>query len=339
MGRSRIPMRSTSARIAACLLSIPLIACSSNKPREMSDEDKIEYYYGNALNYYELGELDRAEDQIWRGFEIDSREKRLNLLYGWVLQRRGKPEDVRRAEQVFRRLLDHKDYRVTLGLAVALERKGVLYDKAARDVASGKLRVEGGDPQARARELAELAVDAWNEAVTFFEKTLAASEDERDALSGLTRVQALLGNAERSLAANDRLIELIEAKKQFLQRQLDREDIRAPDEERFRAALREEVALEVGARLHAATLLRRTGDNEKAAEHLGAVIELQPDLAEAHSRLAQVLFDLGRHERAIYEIDRYLRLSTDTSFDDPSIRQAYDLRSRAEAALASASGV
>ena len=63
------------------------------------------------------------------------------------------------------------------------------------------------------------------------------------------------------------------------------------------------------------------------------MIELDPQRAEAYSRRAQVLFDLGNYALARDSIDQYLKLSTHLSWDDPAIRRAYDLQARCRAAL------
>ena len=47
----------------------------------------------------------------------------LQLVLAWATLRRGSTQDVLRAEAIFKKLAKKKDYRATLGLAQALERK------------------------------------------------------------------------------------------------------------------------------------------------------------------------------------------------------------------------
>jgi tetratricopeptide (TPR) repeat protein len=145
---------------ALCALVLPLAACSSSGLDATERKQMVEMHTDLALGYYQLGDLDRAEQQVLKGLEIDADDEDLKLLLGWTLQRRGRTEDVLRAEQIFRRLPDD-DYRVVLGLAEALEQKGKAFDEAARSIRAGEQDTDAPDPAARADELAASGRESW----------------------------------------------------------------------------------------------------------------------------------------------------------------------------------
>ena len=60
--------------------------------------------------------------------------------------------------------------------------------------------------------------------------------------------------------------------------------------------------------------------------------ELTPDLAEVHSRRAQLLFAEGEYADALAALERFLAL-TEREFDDPVVRRAIDLKLECEEAL------
>ena len=143
----------------------------------------------------------------------------------------------------------------------------------------------------------------------------------------------MLGREAESVAVSRELLGLVTATADHYRDQLLSADLSERDERNFREALDKEIDFERKVRLHNATVLRRLARNPEAAHELERVLEISPEFAEAHSRLAQVLFDLGEFDRARYAIERYITLST-SPVDHPDIQKALDLRSRCESALA-----
>jgi Tfp pilus assembly protein PilF len=317
-------------------LLIPLLllasACKSDGPRELTKKEKVDYYRGSALSYWDLEDLDRCQDQIAKGLAVDPKDKGLNLLLGYVLQRRGRTEDILRAERVFRDNLYHEDPRINMGLALSLERKGVLLDEAARAIRSGERVTEASDPEKRAGELSREAREAWTEALKHFDITLEKKVEDYDALNGKTRMLALLGREAESVEVARVLLTLVVATADHYRDQLLSAELSERDERNFRDALVRELDFERKVRLHNATVLRRLGRNSEAAVDLERVLQISPNMAEAHSRLSQVLYDMGDYDRARYAIERYITLST-SPVDHPDIQKALDLRNRCETAL------
>ena len=322
------------ARAALAGLLSLAFACGSDEPKgEMTDEQKLGYYLENALRFWDMKDLDRTEDQALRGLEVDPDSELLLLLVGWVRLRRGSAEDVLSAIGIFEDLERADDYRVNLGLGEAMERKGVFYDEASRDIASGRRFTDARDPQERSMELADISFDSWQASTDSYERALELKPENRDALNGLLRVTSLMGRDHESIGWAKQLLALLETNVTFWRKQLARPEITARDERRFRNLLKADTELEVGTRRHTASVFRLIGLNEEAIAFLDRVIELDPELAEAYSRRAQILFELGNYEKASNSIDRFLAISK-FAFEHPSITEALELQSDCVLAMA-----
>ena len=121
-------MHRTARSLALLLLG--LCACSSSGA-EPDPAQQLAMHSEFALRYFDQGDLNRAEQQVDKGLEIEADNRQLLLMKAWIRQRRGGTQDIFVSERIFRDLVDGKDYRSELGLAEALERKGVLYREAS----------------------------------------------------------------------------------------------------------------------------------------------------------------------------------------------------------------
>ncbi len=313
------------------LLALLLSACVSDGPQEADPEQELSMHREFALRYYDQGDLARAEQQVDKGLEIEAQDPQLLLMKGWIRQRRGTAQDIFVAERIFRDLEPGDDYRAELGLAEALERKGLLFSEASEGVASGERATESPDPAARAEELQAQARECWAESELLYERVLGRKPGEFQALNGLQRVLALQGRYEESLAWSRTLLEQSELEMEFWRVQLRRPDLTAEEEGRLRALLEGSTRLQVETRLSAATLLVAVGRQQQALEQLDRTLALAPERAEILSRRAQLLQALGRYREAAASIQEFLRMS-ELPFEHPDVRRAYTLLSECESA-------
>jgi tetratricopeptide (TPR) repeat protein len=327
------PFRAPRPALAAALLAlVPACFSSGSKP---DPEKQLSMHREFALRYYDANDLARAEQQADKGLELEPEDVQLRLMKGWIRQRRGATRDIFVAERIFRDLVDTMDYRATLGLAEALERKGVLYSEAADAVAAGKRPTDAPSPSARADELAREAHGAWRQSATWYEKTLEAKPGEFQAINGLQRVHALLGDYDESLRWSNQLLEQSLAEIAFWKTKLAQPELSAREEARLRTLLASSTRLQLETHLHASALLVRIGRLEEALAHLESVIAIDPSHSDAYSRRGQVLKGLGRYQEAMASLQQYLRLSTH-EFAHPDIQRAYQLMSECELAQAPA---
>jgi len=326
------PARLRAAGLAAALLLAVLPSCRSNDKGEPDPDKTLAMHREFALRYFEDDELERSEQQVDKGLAIDPDDGSLRLMKGWIRQRRGGARDLFVAEKIFRELAPEGDYRALLGLAEALERQGVLYDESGRAVESGERSTPAPDPVARGRELRAEAATRWKESVAWYEKTLSKKPGEAQAVNGLQRVHALLGEYEESLVWAGVLLEQSGGETAFWRAQLQRPELTAREEERLRALLAASTRLQVETLLQASSLLHRLGRAEEALAHVERVVALAPEEPDAYSRRAQLERDLGRNEQALASIQEFLKLSK-LDYDHPDIARAYDLLTQCEREL------
>lgn len=327
-------------RLCLCLCLIPLAtilhSCAAEGELDSEQTAKlVDAYTEQAEQYLQMGELDRAQGQTEKGLALDPENFKLKLIRGLTLQKRGKTDDILRAESIFREILDSGDYRVSLGLALALERKGVAFSEASIDIRSGKRVSEAPDPKKRADELAEEAQRAWTEAVERYQEALAGHSGDTDAMNGLVRTTALLGHDTESLAWADQLLEACQTDLAFWQQRLARSNISVQEESYFRHLIQQITEIEVAAHTTASSLLHKLDRDQEALVHIDAALAVYPEQAELYSRRAELEKALRRYDEAIKDIDTYLRMSAQP-FDHSDIKRAWRLRAECEEKLRTA---
>jgi len=321
-------------RLLAVALACCAAACSSSKngKLDLSRKEQLGLYLENAAYYIELGDLDRAQFQAEKGLELDPENERFQLIRVRTNLMRGDAQSIETALVELERKPDLKDWRWQMTLGEVLERKGVLYDEAARGVRDGQRATKAADPLARASELQAEAQAFWRRARVHFERALPQRTGEPEILNGLVRTSALLNDFETSLTWSEELLKSI-AEAQYLSRsQLEAPDITADREKKLRGAQRKNREFELQVRLHRATLLRNVGRGADAVREIDAVIELDPRLAQPHSLRGQLFFELGEFVKARASLARFLQ-ETDLPFDDPQVRRAFDLQDECDRRL------
>jgi len=324
--------RSSFLRIAFLCLAA---SCSSEQELTAEQRQKlVDRYTETAQAYLRMGELDRAEGQTLKALELEPDNDKCKLIRGWTLQKRGKTEDILTAERIFREIED-SDYRAVLGLAECLERKGVAFEEASRDILSGK-RVsqtpDPGGPEARSKQVLLERDRAWKESIQHYEAVLEDHADDVDALNGAMRVCALLGKLERSVVYAEKLIEVIGPTRTFWQQKIFGADSTVESERLYRERVDHLQNLEVATRIHASTVLHQLQRDEAALAHLDAAVALDPRRPELYGRRAELQKRLGNPGKAIADIDEFLHRSTQT-YDHPDVKRAWRLRKECEDAL------
>jgi tetratricopeptide (TPR) repeat protein len=318
------------------LLALPLFAsCFSNdgKPKELSDEKKVGLYYERAMRYYGMRELDRCQDQVQKGLELEPDNERLLLMLGRCHQTRGTLQDVLMAEQIFRDHPAKKDYRVVLCLAGSLERKGTFFDEAANAVASGDRFTEALDPQVRSEELKENALDAWEEAYSTYAEALVLYTGSFETLNGLMRTAVYLGRFEESLEWSTQFLESLAGSNDLFNKKLREQELRGESSVDVEKTLLDNMDLETEIRLHRSELMYRDGKSREALIELNEILAKDETVAEVYARRGQILHILGEYQRSSDSLERFMSLSEDP-FEHPNVRQAFTLIEKNKAALA-----
>lgn len=328
-----MPLLKLCLHLTAPLL-LALASCSTTGPSPEERERQIEVHTETCAGYLGMGEFERAEDQALRGLGLDPKNSTLRLYLGRALLNQDKTAKILRAEQVLSTLPRDEDFRVSLSLAEAQERKGIALQEAADGVLSGERYTEAADPVARAEELSRDSLEAWTEAERNYHLAYELALTDTEVLNGLMRITALQGRYEDSLAWGEAIVNITASDRLFWKKKLERPDISPREEKRMWANIHQLEALEVAVHLSAAaTLNNKLGRPEEAIDHLDAIIAFDPSIPETYSQKAQLLVKLERYEDAIAAIDQYMRLAQ-LDFDHPDIQRAWRIRSDCETALA-----
>lgn len=323
-------------RPARLLVGLALLTLAGGCATKMSSDERerrLEIYRETCGTYLAMGEWERAEDQALRGLQLDDEDDQLRLYLGRALLNQGTPDAIRKAEFTLEQLDADGDFRVPMTLAAVKERKGLAYTEAAAAVRSGERATPAADPEARARELERTGRAALERSLDLFEEALDLQPNDTEVLNGLVRVTALLGRYEDSLAWGQAIVSMTTSDRLWWREQLERPNLTTQEEERMWDNIRRLRETEKSVHLHSASLLVTKLDRPSdAVKHLDAIIAVDPDVPEVHSRRAQILVNLARYEEAMASIDEYLRLSG-LPFDHPDVQRAYRIRRDCEAKL------
>lgn len=315
------------------VLPIALLAlaasCASDGPTTEQKEKALEQMVETAQQYFNMGELDRANAQCIKGLQLDPDNEKLKLIQAWTLQKRGTTEDIARAETMFRELQSGGDFRAVLGLAEAVERRGLVFYEAAERMKSGKHVTEAADPAERVKQYEDEATKRWNESAELYDKALSMQRQNVDVMSGLVRVHTLLGHTETAYDWAQKLIEMAQVDMQYWETQLQRANLSTNDERDFRDMAKAKTKTLTMGRLAAADLAMTLHKDEEALKHLDAAIELDPKRPESYARRAQVRHDLGRFAAAVTDLEQFIAIS-DKDPNHPDIQRAFRFRRECE---------
>jgi len=319
------------------LLFLLLCASLSCQSSDMSDEERerfLDIHIETAGAYLSMGDHGRAIDQALRGLEVDPENFKLRLYLARALQKTGRTGDILRAERVFRDMPRDLDYRVALGLAETIERRGVAQAEAAEGVRAGKRYTDSPDPAARADELQADSETAWRESIDLYKEAMALVPEDTEILNGLVRVNTLLGDHEAALSWGNRVIEVTVNDRAFWTEALKRPGMSPREEAACRRSIEQLDRLESSVHLNSYTILSTSNSLGAALTHLERASTLDPTNSTLYSRRAELLMNLGRHAEALIAIEGYLSRTLET-FESEDVRRAFQLRAACQAAISS----
>lgn len=154
---------------------------------------------------------------------------------------------------------------------------------------------------------ARLAREEYAWARRSFDEALLLDPEHEDALAGLGETLLKFGRQDEAREVMQRLLDLgyqddVELMLQVA-RALFREDL--PEEaRRFAEVVLEQAPGSVEAVSLMGYVLHRLGDEEAAVATLRRAVQLDGDYAEGRIYLANVLYDMGDHDAALYHLDR-----------------------------------
>jgi tetratricopeptide (TPR) repeat protein len=313
--------------IAAVCLCVA--ACTSSGLTAEQKTKLVDGFTETASQYFAMGEFDRANAQCIKGLELDPENTHIKLIQAWALQKRGTTQDIAAAERLFRELQKTGDFRAVLGLAEAMERRGLAFAESADQLKSGKRVTEAADPEQRIADYEAESRKAWTESRELYLKALEQQHLSTDVLNGLVRIEMLLGKPKDALDWADKLIATTQETLDYWNGQLQRAGLSTSDEKHFRGDARALTKVVTATHMTAADLAVTLNRDEVALAHLDAALALDPDRPEIYSRRAQIRKDLGEPAQALHDIEKFIALST-LDPNHPDIQRAWRLRKECE---------
>ncbi len=153
---------------------------------------------------------------------------------------------------------------------------------------------------------ARLAREEYAWARQSFEKSLVLDPDHEDALAGFGETLLKFGQHEQAVATFRRILELGYADDIDLVlqvgRALFREELMDEARDFFEIAVREASELAEGAAC-LGYVRHRQGDDQGAIQSLQRALQLDDEHAEARIYLANILYDRGEYESALYHLE------------------------------------
>jgi len=322
---------STSTPLLALLLAG---ACSSST----GELDRVEDFRQRATQYYEAGDLLRAEQQARRGLQLDPDHSMLNLILGRTLLRHRDLQSVVKAFPYLQKAYDQEeDYRTGLSLGEGhLRYAEFLIGEAANlEERAGQL---GGSEEKDAEEMRTRAAHAREKADQRLKRALSLLEESRDAAPSFTFTLQLLASCyahlnrwKDSLATLEKLEGILVESRRFKNQQLALRDLPLWQEDRLREELKRDLKMEEDSRGLAATIHMETKDWEAAEEELGAILKLDPDLDQEYYNRGYCRYQLGKLAPAAEDMLDFLR-KTHLGYDTEEVAKALDIVSEYRAA-------
>ncbi len=330
----RTPHLAHTGRVLLIGIGLSLFAgCyATSGSDQMTKEQRLGYYLENSLRYYDLRDLPRAIDQATRGLELEPRNERLLLIKARCHLQLDTRDDILTAVSILKKHPNQKDYRVRMTLAEGLERKGLLYDLAADEIASGERYTDEADPLVAAEAMRVTARKNWTEAIGHYRASTQLFTGGIESLNGLMRVQTFLGQDADALETAKKLVVAIDESSQVLRVRLRELESSENDSWPIQRQIYGNDKLLASVHLHMSELYHAKGEHLEALGELDEVLRLDPDWPAIYSRRGALFLALGDPARARDAIVHFMAQS-ELPYEHPDIQRAQTLLSECDSQL------
>jgi len=293
------------------------VACSGARKRERTEFD---IHLANAQRYYDAARYAQAEQQVRKALDLRPRDRKARLILAWSMLQQDAPDKLPESLEMFEKLVRQypKERRAHLGLGSTRYKLALLRESRIETLAEEEPE---GSPEI---ELAVRQRDAYLDlAEKDFELVLRRWVDDPTALSILGQIEALRGNPGEAIPLLTRFLDLAEKTRRSLERmRVRRED--EVDLEILDRKIERNIAREVRHRDLLANIYYDQGLPEKSIEQLDRILAIDPDWSDAYLHRARCWAKADRYERAVADIEHFLR-RTERNFEDPVVQNANEL--------------
>lgn len=311
--------------LSVLALSMPgCVLWDKVRPLTGDEERMLAQYEGNARQYYEGGQYERAIQQAQRALELDSGNETARLVLAWSHLQRDTRDDVWNAEPIFRKLsggfFSKENREAVLGHGFALRRQGDFLAAAAE-------RAAKESPPSTVERLREQAGEKYEEATGRLKRAYALDPEATDALAALQQIYALQGNYAESIRYGEQYVAAAAKSWPFWEKQILRTDISAEEERVVRARYESSRRKEIASRSLLASCQFKQEKYPLALTELDTVLQLDPDRVEEYFNRALCREKIGELIGAVQDMETFLK-KTPLGFESSQVRKAYDSISR-----------
>lgn len=268
------------------VLSAALILLATSCSMSQEELDLIADYRQRAAQYYDVNDLNRAEQQARRGLEIAPSDGELRHILGRTLLKKGDPTSVQLAglelqeahgsEADFKTAYSLGEYHLRhaellLGSALVLgQKRDQLPKRPEDDAARASMLV---DIETR-REKAE---GHLSKALVLMNDALNGRPEWVEALQHKASILAHQDRDQESLAALEDLCDILHESRRFKNNTLATRQMTVANERFVRESLMRDIAWEVEARGLAAGILMNSKDWAASEVQLTEILKLAPE--------------------------------------------------------------
>lgn len=308
--------------------ALPLLAASCSMSQE--ELDLIADYRQRAAQYYDVNDLNRAEQQARRGLEVAPEDPELLHILGRTLLKKGDPTSVQLAglelEEAHSRSSDFKtayslgEYHLRhaellLGSAVVLEQKREELDADDPARAGMTSDIEGRRLKASGH---------LEDAARLIDQALAGRPEWVEALQHKASILAHQKKDKESLAAIDELCDILQRSRLYKNNQLRTRQLSVANEAFVRDSLMRDMAWEIEARGLAAGILMNAAAWGAAEEQLTEILKLAPERANEYYNRGLARYYRGALPEAAADMRTFLG-KTGLSRDAPQVERALEI--------------
>jgi tetratricopeptide (TPR) repeat protein len=330
--RLRRPLAAASVALCAGLASCEALPPPDALDPEAKHEDidaKKKYYEEAAQTYYDGGKYLQSVQQWRKVLEIEPERQKAKWGLAKSLAMVGTPETLRESEHIFEKIVDLDWSHPTLGdrrhevLKDFADVYSSLADFYNQDITLLEKKLKQPDADAvTLRQQIETQTSTRNEllhkAIPLYEKALARSPDNPYAIGGLAKAYLLVGDDRRGIDYARRYIAISQRSQNEYVRQLDeqrkeRGTVPTDMEKFYKDRIRGGRDKELKIHLLLGSVLVRNRDFDGAVAEYDRVLELDPAVPAAYLERGQAYALKGDFERAVADIEQFLKVTDPVS--------------------------
>ncbi|KAA3610835.1 MAG: hypothetical protein DWQ01_07970 [Planctomycetota bacterium] len=309
-------------------LTLLLAACSSSEENELT---RLEDFYRRARQYYDVGDLPRAQQQASMGLALEPDHPKLNLVMGRTLLQWRDLKHVAAAREYLEKAHDlDPDYRTTYSLGEYHLRYAefLLGESAILEARLEEMAGEEGESLADMKTRAETAQgkaeDHLNQAEEFLSETSTAIPDDRFTMRLLANCYTHMERTDEALEVLQKLISELQRSRRYKNERLALQELNLPQEDALRQALRADMDMEIQARGLASTIYLDSKRYPEAVQELTAILNLNPELSHEYFNRGMCYYWLGDLSSAAEDMQVFVR-KTDRQIESKEVSQALDI--------------